>query len=222
MLVAPVRLAHRLARAVECVVPHEPRRACGTRQHERGEAAVRAVRVDRGAVGEQLAAGVLAVPLGEVRRGVAGAPGAGLDQRLGARQRLRKTGRDRRCIVHARLLPREQRVEGRDVAADGVAAEPDCLHERRAGAAERIQHEPARRAVPPDQRLGQLRRELAEVRMQAVDVLRALALRQRALGPRQLEVDLRIQRFLRPGHVITLVARADGRGRPRASLYCPR
>ena len=110
----------------------------------------------------------------------------------------------------ARLLAREQRVEGRDVAAHRVAAEPDRLDERRARAAERIQHEAARRAVAPDQRLGQLWRELAQVRMQAVHVLRALALRQRALGPRELEVDLGVQRFLRPGHAPTLVARADG------------
>ena len=46
--------------------------------------------------------------------------------------------------------------------------------------------------------------------MQPVDVLGALALREGALGPRQLEVDLRVQRFLRPGHASTLVAPADG------------
>ena len=129
---------------------------------------------------------------------------------LGARERLREAGGDLRRVVLARLLAREQRVEARDVAAHGVAAEPDGLDERRARPAERIQDEAARGAVPPDQRLGELRRELAEVGVQAVHVLRALALRQRALGPRELEVDLRVQRFLRPGHASTLVAAADG------------
>ncbi len=46
--------------------------------------------------------------------------------------------------------------------------------------------------------------------MQAVHVLGARALRQRALGPRELEVDLGIQRCLRTGHPSTLVAATDG------------
>ena len=83
--------------------------------------------------------------------------------------------------MDTRLLARQQRVEGRDVAAHGVAAEPDRLHERRARAAERVEHEAPRRAVPGDQRLGELRGEFAEVRMQAVDVLGARALREGVL-----------------------------------------
>ena len=41
-------------------------------------------------------------------------------------------------------------------------------------------------------------------------MLGALALRQLALGPRELEVDLGVQRFLRPGHPTTLVGGTDG------------
>ena len=155
VLVAPVRLAHRLARGVERVVADEPRGARGAREHERCEAARGAARLDRGAVGEQLAAGVLAVPLGQVRRHGAGRS-AGRERGLGARERLVEPRGDDRGVVRLRLLAREQRVEGRDVAPRGVAPEPDRLDERRPGAAERIEHEPARRAVALDQRLGEL------------------------------------------------------------------
>jgi len=54
--------------------------------------------------------------------------------------------------------------------------------------------------VPVEQCLDELRDELAEVRMQPVNVLRALALRQRRLRPRQFEVVLAVERFLGGGH----------------------
>ena len=57
-------------------------------------------------------------------------------------------------------------------------------------------------------------RELPErERTKPVHVLGALALGQLALGPRELEVDVGVERFLRPGHGTTLVAHADGSGR---------
>jgi len=54
--------------------------------------------------------------------------------------------------------------------------------------------------VAPQEDLDELRDVLPEVRVELVDVLRALDLRQLALGPRELEIDARVQRFLRrPG-----------------------
>ena len=54
--------------------------------------------------------------------------------------------------------------------------------------------------VAVEQRLDELRDELAEVGMEPVDVLRPLALRQVALGPRELEVDVGVEGVLRRGH----------------------
>ena len=54
--------------------------------------------------------------------------------------------------------------------------------------------------VALEHRLDELGHELAEVRVQAVDVLGALALRQVALGPREREVDVGVERVLRRSH----------------------
>ena len=73
----------------------------------------------------------------------------------------------------------------------------------------------AARQVAGEQRLDELRDELAELRMQAVDVFGALALRQVALGPRELEVDLRVELILRRGHAPGFGARVLSPGPPR-------
>ena len=59
---------------------------------------------------------------------------------------------------------------------------------------------PPRGDVPPEQRLDELRDELAEVRVEPVDVLRPLALGKLTLRPGELEVDLGVERVLRRGH----------------------
>ena len=64
-----------------------------------------------------------------------------------------------------------------------------ALHERRAAAGERVEDALAGREVALQERLDELRHVLAEVRVQPVDVLRALVLGQLALAPRQLGVD---------------------------------
>ena len=74
------------------------------------------------------------------------------------------------------------------------------LDERRARAGERVEHAAAARDVAAQQLLDELRDELPEVRMQAVDVLRPLALRQLALGPRELDVELGVEGVLRHRH----------------------
>ena len=103
-------------------------------------------------------------------------------------------------IVRPRLHAREQRIEARDVDARRVVARLERLHERRARARERIEDTAAGRDMPLEKRLDELWDELAEVRMEAVDVLRSLALGQRRLGPGELEVVLLVQGFLGGRH----------------------
>src|SRR5580765_315419 len=77
------------------------------------------------------------------------------------------------------------------------------------------------REITADQRLDELRDELAEVRMEPVDVLRALALGQVALGPRKLEVDLGIEGVLCRGHGPTRFDAAPRTPAPVAPTSCP-
>jgi hypothetical protein len=81
------------------------------------------------------------------------------------------------------------------------------LDERRPRPRERVEDPAARPEVPREQRLDELRDELPEVRMEPVDVLRPLALREVALRPRELEVDVAVERFLRRSHGSDLVLR---------------
>ena len=75
------------------------------------------------------------------------------------------------------------------------------LDERRPRSRERVVDDGSGREAAAKQRLGQLRHELAQVRVQAVDVLRPQPLRQVALRPRELVVDLGVERRLRAaGH----------------------
>ena len=102
------------------------------------------------------------------------------------------------------MIPRldrdEERVERRDVDPDGVVAGLERLHQRRSRAGERVEHPPPRAYEALEQRLDQLRHELAEIRMEAVDVLRPLALRQIPLRPREREIELAVELGLGQGH----------------------
>ena len=115
---------------------------------------------------------------------------------LGLGVRPEQVAAQRLEVVRARLDAGEQRVEAGDVDAGRVVPGLERLHERRARACEGVEHAPAGGDVPVEQRLDELRDELAEVRVQAVDVLRPLALRQRRLRPGELEIVRLVERFL--------------------------
>ena len=76
------------------------------------------------------------------------------------------------------------------LGADRVDPERVGLDERRPRSRERVVDDGSGREAAAKQRLGQLRHELAQVRVQAVDVLRPQPLRQVTLRPRELVVDL--------------------------------
>src|SRR5205085_10759463 len=84
-------------------------------------------------------------------------------------------------VVAASLHLHEERVERRDVHAARVEPALERLDERRPGPGERVEDTAARSDIAPEQRLYELRDELAEVRVEPVDVLRPLALGQLAL-----------------------------------------
>ena len=71
------------------------------------------------AIGEQLPPRFLAVPLGQIGGHVARRL---VREALGARECLGQPGSGCGGVVPSRLLPREQRVEGRDVAAHRIAS----------------------------------------------------------------------------------------------------
>ena len=103
--------------------------------------------------------------------------------------------------IPGRLDPGQEAVEGRDVAADRVRTEDIRLDERRSGSHKRVVDARAGREVPVEEDLDQLRNELAEVRVETVDMFRPLDLRKLILGPRQLEVDFSVKSILCPsGH----------------------
>src|SRR5206468_12024924 len=93
-------------------------------------------------------------------------------------------GEERRRVVDAGLRALEQTIESGDITAGGARAEGVRLDERRARAGERIPDELARRRVALEEDLGELGDELAEIRMEPVDVLRPLPLGQLLFGPR--------------------------------------
>ena len=154
------------------------------------------VLADQLAEREQLAGRPRRVPLG----GIPGRSGQVTVERLDPTNHVPELGLERKEVVALRLDLHEQAVERRDVDTDRVTAALERLHERRPRPGERIEHPPARGNVPPEQRLDELRDELAEVRVEPVDVLRPLALGKLALRPGELEVDLGVERVLRRGH----------------------
>ncbi len=119
-----------------------------------------------------------------------------------ARQRAAHIRLESERVVLGGLHAHQQAVERRDVDADGVVARLEALHERRPGTGERVEHPPTRLHVAKEQSLDELRDELAEIRMQAVHVLRALALGKLRLRPRELEIacEVVVQSSLRRSH----------------------
>src|ERR671930_1966453 len=104
-------------------------------------------------------------------------------------------------VVLARLHAREEAVERRDVDPRRVETTLERLHERRPGPRKGIQHMLADAEITPEQHLDQLRDELPQIRMQAVDVLRTLALRELSFRPRELEIDVGVQSLLSSSHL---------------------
>ena len=103
-------------------------------------------------------------------------------------------------VVRPRLHLHQKAVERRDVDAGRIEAALERLHERGAGAGERIEHVASRPEVAREQDLDQLRYELSEIGMQAMDVPGALALGEFSLRPREREIELAVDRLLGRGH----------------------
>jgi len=171
VLVTPVRLALRTPRQIEIEVCRKPGRARRPREHDSQDIGV-LVLVGEGAEAQQLLGCARREPVAHVaRRRLArfnrlDLPHRVADLRLQAKQ-----------VVVPRLHLHEQAVEGGDIDADGVVAALQPLDDRCARAGERIEHATSRRDGPFEQHLDELGDELPEVRVEPVDVLRALTLR---------------------------------------------
>ena len=126
-------------------------------------------------------------------------------------------------IVLARLDRDEERVERCDIDADGVVAGLERLDERRPRAGERVEHPTTGTHVALEQRLDELRHELAEIGMEPVDVLRPLAFGQLPLRPGEREVDLAVELRLRERHhsAFATPLRSPPRRAPVRGRRCP-
>ena len=93
------------------------------------------------------------------------------------------------------------------------------LDEGRARPAERVVDRLPRPEEPSQEHLDELGDELAEVGMERVHVLRALLLRQRFLGPRELEVDALVERALRSARHGASLALQPDTPRGRVAVY---
>ncbi len=196
VLVAPVLVELRRTREVEVEVRRPPGGAGGAGEDHAQDVCV-LVAVDERPEEEQLGGGFRRVPVADERRHVA--------ERLQLEaaepgQRVAKLAFEDEEVVALGLDPHQQAVERRDVDADRIPAALERLDERRPRAGERIEHARAGCDVALQQRLDELRNELAEVRVKAVDVLRPHALRQVAFRPGELEIDLGVEGVLRGGH----------------------
>ena len=142
--------------------------------------------------------------VGGWRRGDSGPRGSNASASACAQSRSRRSA----SRLYGRVLTRaSSALKPGDVDTGRVVPGLERLHERRARARERIEHASAGGDVPVEQRLDELRDELAEVRVQTVNVLRPLALRQRRLGPGQLEIVRLVERFLGGRHAPGFAAR---------------
>ena len=186
------------------------RRARGACEHD-PERVGRRDLVDERAEVEQLGRGARGEPVADVARRAGGQPPVRL-VRGSLVVRPEEVAADGVEVVAAGLDPHQQAVEARDVDPRRVPSRFERLDERRARSGERVDDVPARHDVAVEQRLDELRDELAEVRVEAVDVLRALALREVRLGPREGEVEPPVQGLLRRGHARYFAA---GRRGPR-------
>jgi len=176
-------------------VRRPPRRARGAREDDAEDVAVD-VLADQVGEREQLRSRLRCVPRAHVLRRLAGLRRRDADPLVDVVQLLAQ----QRQLVIRRLDVDQQAVERRELRAGRVESGLERLHERRPRAGERVEDVPAAREVPVEQHLDELRDELAVVRVQAMHVLRPHVLGERALGPRQLEVQRRVELVLRDGH----------------------
>ena len=102
--------------------------------------------------------------------------------------------------MRARLDAHQQAVERGDVDAGRVEPRLERLNERRARARERVEHATTRGHVTAEELLDELRDVLAEIRVQAVHVLRAHALGQVGLGPGEIQVEAVVDLLLGDAH----------------------
>ncbi len=204
VLVAPVLPTLRLLREVEVEVRRAPGGACGARQDHAEHVCVLVVVHDR-AEEEELFGSARCEPGLDVTGRTLGRAAV---EAFEPPQGVSDVALQREEVVRARLDVHQQAVEGRDVDPGRPAAALERLDERRAGAGEGIEHRPRPRQVARQERLHELGHELAEVRVQPVDVLRPLALGEVALRPGEVEVDVAVERFLRRGHLGPVSTRA--------------
>jgi hypothetical protein len=195
VLVAPVRLELWHAREIEVEMGRAARRPSRPREHY-AENVLMLVVPDQRAERQELACRLGRIPLGRI----AGRSWALSVERFDPPHDVADLRLEREQVVPTGLDLYEQAVEGGDVDPDGVIAALERLDEGRPRPGKGIEHPAARGHVPAEHRLDELRDELPEVGVEPVDVLRPLPLGKVALRPRELEVDLGVERILRRGH----------------------
>ena len=154
------------------------------------------VLLDQFAEREQLTGGLCRIPLLHIR---------GRRTSLYVERVESSVGVAKLCVEGADVVARgldadQQAVERRELDTRCMQSGLECLHQRRARACERIEHVRAALEVPVEQHFDELWDELPMVGVQAVHVLRSHVLGERALGPRELEVQRRVELVLRDGH----------------------
>ena len=170
-----------------------PRRARGAREDHAQHVGALVVGDER-AEAKQVVARLRREPRAHVRRR-AGRPSP--PRARSARARRAARARARTGCAHRVLTPISRQLNAAMSTPTESSPRLERLHERRPGAGERIEHAAARRHVPAEELLDELRDVLAEIRMQPVDVLRPLALGQVALGPGEVEVEPGVELLLR-------------------------
>ena len=195
VLVAPVGPGLRAAREVEVEVRREP-----CRPRSAGENDPQHVRVlvafEHRPEPEQVVGGGWGEPLADVRSRLADRSLTSLEPR----ERIAKIVLEDELVVARGLHVHQQAVERGEIDSGGAKAALERLDERRARAGERIEDGSARGDVAPEELLDELGDELAEIGVKAMDVLRALPLRELLLRPRELDVELRVERILGRRH----------------------
>ncbi len=212
MLVTPVRLDLRLTRELEVEVRRAPRRARRAREDHAQDVGGRDL-IDERAEMQKLGCGARRVPGAHVGGGCVRETAVGLE-RLRLLVRPQEIPPDGVDVVAAGLHAHQQAVEAGDVDPGRVQARLERLDERRPRAGERVEHVPAAGDVAIEERLDELGHELAEVRVEAMDVLRPLPLRQVRLRPRERQVEPAVQGLLCRGHRSVFDARRRGPGSP--------
>ncbi len=171
------------------------RRARRTREHDPQHVGVLVV-PDQRAEPQQVIGRLGREPHRDVARSRLGRPLAALVPP----ERIPEVVLQREEVVAARLDPHQEAVERGQIDPRGLVAALERLDERGPGSRERIEHTASWSHVAPQELLDELRDELPEIRMQAMDVLRALALGQLTLRPGEIDVQPGVQRILGRRH----------------------